>query len=496
MNVSQLQPPQDVATLTARFHEILRGVNIDETTFQVDETDETRGKESVAILSDVIDELNAFTDQIDRQYFLEFVLTVHDKISILYHVHNALYQGKYFSSMDDVWEPQEASFEATNVKLFDRTHEMLTRMDDTMGYIDTINGANDSKNVVTDDDSHQSRSYAPTIFGTPDISESGLAHLLPHSPECASLWYHLVPWVLCRLEDIQNDDNVEETGTPAELANWMFLQKCIHGFKSNTQRQKGVGIKHFPTNSIHFRDHKNYFDGKHCPLLIVPVMRIDHVKHWNGSGYNAIVLAGNFEGSNDDRIALASQMYRDISAHKGKIILANEEECGMACKLLETMVLCIGKSSRDTFSDAFHENYLAGFYDDSPNHHTYIKKDQTTIPVPSIKSWNNYRVRRITFSNSGDVTNNPAPDPVLLLGKAASNWLRFHGLSVLPGYDGDYSSSSSSDSSSDSAASLRDELVVRGWSYDTVMRPSHIEGLEEVTCRSEDVDEPLSDDDE
>ena len=493
MNVSQLQPPQDVATLTARFHEILRGVNIDETTFHIDETDETRGKESVAVLRGVIDELYAFIDQIDRRHFLEFVLTVYCKTNMMSCIRGDIFQGKYFSSMDDMWEPQEASFEATNVKLFDRTHEMLTRMDDTMGYIDTINGANDSKNVVTDDDSHQSRSYAPTIFGTPDISESGLAHLLPHSPECASLWYHLVPWVLCRLEDIQNDDNVEETGTPAELANWMFLQKCIHGFKSNAQRQKGVGIKHFPTNCIRLRDHKLYCDKWPC-VLIVPIMRIDDVKQWNGTGYNAIFLAGNFKFN--DNVLSASEVYRHISAHEGRIILANEEECSMACKLLETMVLCIGKSSRDTFSGAFHENYLAGLYDDSLNPPTYIKKDHTTIPVPSSKSWNKYRVRRITFSNSGDITNNPAPDPVLLLGKAASNWLRLHGLSVLPRYDEDDSRSSSSGSSSDSAASLRDELAVRGWSYDTVMRPSHIEGLEEVTCRSEDVDEPLSDDDE
>lgn len=59
---------------------------------------------------------------------------------------------------------------------------------------------------------------------------------------------------------------------------------------------------------------------RHC-LLIVPTMRIDEVKQWNGSGYNAIVLAGNFKDSNDDRIWPASKVYNRITDMEEKSFL-------------------------------------------------------------------------------------------------------------------------------------------------------------------------------
>ena len=59
-------------------------------------------------------------------------------------------------------------------------------------------------------------------------------------------------------------------------------------------------------------------------------------------------------------------------------------------------------------------------------------------------------VRKITVfvfvnNTSGVQQNHPPSDPVLLLGKAASNWLKLQGLIVLPGCDADESSSDSSD---------------------------------------------------
>jgi hypothetical protein len=52
-------PPPEAA-----FQEILRGVNIDETTFHIDDTEENRGQESVAIIEDVIDRLNALQQNV------------------------------------------------------------------------------------------------------------------------------------------------------------------------------------------------------------------------------------------------------------------------------------------------------------------------------------------------------------------------------------------------------------------------------------------------
>ena len=101
------------------------------------------------------------------------------------------------------------------VKLFDRTYDMLEQMpeigyketidganvetNDTE-YTDTINGASDATSLVTEDSARSSGRKTQNIFG---VAESGAAsaHLMPHAKKCASLWYHLVPWVLCRVDD-------------------------------------------------------------------------------------------------------------------------------------------------------------------------------------------------------------------------------------------------------------------------------------------------------
>ena len=86
----------------------------------------------------------------------------------------------------------------------------------------------------------------------------------------------------------------------------------------------------------------------------------------------------------------------------------------------------------------------------------------------------NFMVRKITVfvsvnNTSGVQQNHPPPNPVLLLGKAASNWLKLQGLFVQPGCDADESSSDSSDF----VAPLRDELAIHEMSYEQVISLIH-----------------------
>ena len=231
-------------------------------------------------------------------------------------------------------------------------------------------------------------------------------------------------------------------------------------------------------------------------------MTMDEVKDWNGSNYTAIVLACDYVNDND-RQSESAQVYQEISAFRGNIEFADAEDCNKACALLEAMVLCVCKSSRDTFTQEFHkrEPLLKFFLKTSDESPKYIKRDGriSHVCVPRSKQWNSTnRVRKITFSDSNAVNNNPAPDPVLLLGKAASNWLKRQELNILPGCDGsdDDHSDCSCTSSDDTTAPLRDEMDVRKRSWDVVARPP-IEGMVEFSCCSDKtMDEPLSDDDE
>jgi hypothetical protein len=63
-------------------------------------------------------------------------------------------------------------------------------------------------------------------------------------------------------------------------------------------------------------------------------------------------------------------------------------------------------------------------------------------------------VRKIHISNH-------SPDPVLLLGRSASNWLKWHNLEILPGY-GDDISTCTSDSSSYESSLSDTESVTQG----------------------------------
>jgi hypothetical protein len=83
-----------------------------------------------------------------------------------------------------------------------------------------------------------------------------------------------------------------------------------------------------------------------------------------------------------------------------------------------------------------------------------ILENKTTIPIPLQKSLTAIRktstiipVRKIKFSSRGepDTHLHPAPDPILLLSKAVSNWLKRCNLNVLPGYPVDEDEEGSSE---------------------------------------------------
>jgi hypothetical protein len=118
--------------------------------------------------------------------------------------------------------------------------------------------------------------------------------------------------------------------------------------------------------------------------------------------------------------------------------------------------------------------------------------DEESVPVPLSNVWDvdKMKVRKVSFAVS-TATANPAPDPVLLLAKAASNWLRRHKLAILPWWGEDDSSIRSDDDSADSAISYSEEESIQGRSR-TAKKPCIAEV--NVSVNRDEVGEPLSDD--
>ena len=113
MNAPPPPPEEASPSPEAAFQEILRGVNIDETTFHIDDTcNENRGKESIAIIRDVIDQLQELRRNVPDAVLKD---SIADKADFLNIIIRKLSQGTYFSSMEDVWESQLKSLDSVDV---------------------------------------------------------------------------------------------------------------------------------------------------------------------------------------------------------------------------------------------------------------------------------------------------------------------------------------------------------------------------------------------
>jgi hypothetical protein len=217
-------------------------------------------------------------------------------------------------------------------------------------------------------------------------------------------------------------------------------------------------------------------------------MSVDKVKDWKWMGYDAIVLVSEYKyTSGEKKKALnACEVYREIEASSGVLRFATKSECEIARELLETMILCVCKSFKETFL-----NYFSGGSGNGALQAVFEKLqnqgDSFNVPVPKSGDWSENKminVRKIHFTDRESYIN-PAPDPVLLLAKSTSNWFKLHEFDILPAVsDNDGSSSDGSDETGSENA----EAVAREWSTDTWKRPRS----EEIVVSST-FDESLSD---
>ena len=419
---------------------------------------------------------------------------------------DTLSNGTFFSKLDVVWKKVDIDIESLEHTLFVRGHNVV---DIKKRYEQTVKAAignskedtgmnenNDAPSDVLIEDAVQSsaafssdRSQPFTlrmdIFG--ELSPAAhSAHLLPHAPVCASYWYPVIFWVL--------SIHAEE-----ETLTWDIMQKCIHGTNKTGTNTKipSVGIKHFPTNRIRLISQGTYLDTYPC-VIIVPIMTLKEVKEWQGKGYSAIVLAGDwtYKDGNEPVQIMAAKAYMDIQAF-GKMrkndhfanYLAKEDECNKACLLMKQFILSVTEAFNRT--TGLHENLKGKETTYEIRKFTEWKSNfrviPTTAPVPVSNDWDDdkMKIRKITFSDSDEIEN-PAPDPALLLAKGASTWLKRHEFAILPGCgDGD------TDDSTDSVISFREEARIRGWLY-TPKKPCIAEV--NINVHGDDVEEPLSDD--
>jgi hypothetical protein len=411
---------------------------------------------------------------------LELGQIISDELIAIERAEKEIANGSYFGTLTKLYKAETRSLVELEVESFARS---VMEIGD---YKNTVDLARNERNIPTYSSGPSTLSGIGKfdIFGN-DNGAAQLAHLLPQSTICAFLWFIIVSCVLNIGQVLFTDSTLTESeegtsqasaGDNEQNKNFKFLQKCIHGFKPEKKnRTKKVGIKR-----IRLSNQADYLDRYPC-VLIIPLLTRKGMIGWKGEGYDAIVLAGDWTS---ERIK-ADAVYVAIGAtikDKDEFQFANVGECNMACTLLEQMIsfVCTEFVNSTFTSEFLSENLPKVTTEDTTESNQQsrfdtwkaaiekIKKVGVPLPVTIENAWanNTMNVRKISFSelstsneNTGSENMHVAPDPVLLLAKAASNWMKREGLHILP-----VCSDDESETSSDYVMSLNEEWAIRGWS--------------------------------
>ncbi|KAG7339030.1 hypothetical protein IV203_022678 [Nitzschia inconspicua] len=350
-------------------------------------------------------------------------------------------KGEYYASTSEVWQVEETSDDDDEEVILDQ-------------YDTTINGAQNSNCAVPNSDTTSTSSSLPPsdtsttdaivwpkdIFGN-QLQTQAIAHLVPAGKSVShKQWLNVAAAVL----------GIPSTATlnVKKKAARGFIpeeQKHVGGTQSEsnsgsskaTKRRKmpGTGVIHFVTNKIRFDKQKTRLDGQDPTVLIVPVMTLDGAKNWRGEGYSAICLAGYPSGSPFGVID-ASNIYTDIKLGSKNLLDdehprdAKPEEVNISCEFLRAAVLAL----HDMIANLSQEELR---FCANPNQKTNPLQQASEeaqnllckVPVP-VSPLGEKPVCLITFGGE-DVDMHPAPDPLLLVLKAANTFGIMAGMTML-----------------------------------------------------------------
>jgi hypothetical protein len=337
--------------------------------------------------------------------------------------------GNYFSSLDNVWTSALTNFDETPVDLFDRPDSVIDELfNNDMTYYKTTLNVTDDMEAVTEQNKSRSTSSSLScnsslldIFGNKNAAPK--AHLMPASSKDASNWNFIVSGTI---------SNVARN-MPHKMS--MFLNgsrnKSDPSDPKTNRRVAHSGIKHFPTNIIRLSDQYYLYDKWPC-VFIVPILSVEDIKNWDGAGYDAIVLADSCPFRSE------ADVYQEIRATLGleqlrdDEFLATDDDIEICRNSLEQLILFLAKSYMDMAEPDSAKNNK-----ESPRDEDVLwkklKEKQVNVPKPCYRQ--GCRVRKTKFTarkGQHDENLHLAPDPMLLLSKTASNWLRKHELNILP----------------------------------------------------------------
>jgi hypothetical protein len=325
----------------------------------------------------------------------------------------SLREGTFFAKLGDVWgkEPRPLRRADAYLSKIRRGPAQIPWSVRSDSYRLTRDCAIKEGSVVVDSPSTARNTVAKKAIWTADIfgrddatTAAEIAHLVSAAPRLASSFWSVAICVF----------GVSPYPSTIQMET---IQKLIHGSrkKDTTSRTDHTGLKHFVCNKIRLNNQKAHYD-QNPHLLIMPVMTLSDMKNWNGTGYNAIVLAGDFKG------VKASAVYQDIGMlYEGED--ATQDDVDKARESLETLVLGLTYSLHfDNRDEEFDSDELKKA---RKNFKWANNGKGVFVPQRGLhRDFSTMHVRLIKFDDYDCTDGHPAPDPLLLGTKAALNWAR------------------------------------------------------------------------
>ena len=217
------------------------------------------------------------------------------------------------------------------------------------------------------------------------------------------------------------------------------------------QRIDHTGVVHFVFNKLRLQQQRNVFDGNKPLMLIVPCMTLEEANSWRGEGYTVVVLTGFPHGianipqeyadaySNVDGKKMACEAFKQADMgnrdfrkrYENSDRICQEEKADLLQKArmgLEEAVLGLTE-----YVKGLKEKDLSDLQDETQKRLKERSRLLSGIEVPVPKSLPvpEKPVLFLKFGSLGQSNAHPAPDPELLLAKAATVWGVLNGVSIL-----------------------------------------------------------------
>ena len=215
------------------------------------------------------------------------------------------------------------------------------------------------------------------------------------------------------------------------------VRGCKNMLTAQQNRHDHEGVLHLVSNRLYLKSQKQHIDGQRPKMLIVPIRSCDQVVGWKGEGYSAVVLVGEpeIDVPLPEELLVSEEKKKEVyrESRLNRESTADSQDVTQACNLLRDGVLALAEMIR-SISDEDLLGVSAENKQSAERLRSSREKIGDTILVPGMINEtvpSNCKVLKITFSAQTDNEGHPAPDPLLLLFKAANVWGRMIGVHFL-----------------------------------------------------------------